>query len=202
MTKAFSLDMETLSLEDNPLILSIGVVLFDTDKVQSYKELYNDSPTLHLHLFQKDQVERYGRHKCQETANWWANQTERAQQSVFSAQNSQEFSVAIQALRYWLGGYMTQTGASQLWSYGSASDAVWIKSAFKAINEPFPFHYRNIRCLRTWAAELGVGCPVSPLSIKHNALCDALIQAMWVQQCNKKVSNWRKHGQETIPQAA
>ncbi len=50
MSKAFSIDFETMSLRPNALLLSVGVVVFDPNKVQTYNELYSGSPDVGTRL--------------------------------------------------------------------------------------------------------------------------------------------------------
>lgn len=190
--KAFSIDFETLSLKHNASLLSVGVVVFDPNIVQSYKEMHDTCHTLSMTIDISYQNERYGRHVCPETANWWIGQNQEARDAVFNTAGV-EFGVAIRTIHSWITGYMELEGADELWSYGAASDHIWFESACDALRLKYPFSYKKIRCLRTVAAELEVECPDVPQAINHHSLCDALVQAMWVQRCRQRTNYWRNY---------
>lgn len=191
MSKAFSLDFETLSLRPNAMLLSVGVVLFDPDKVQTYEELRNTSPTFEFVFDPAWQVEKYGRHACLETADWWAKQSPLAYIPIFNAKHKLEFKLGMKCLHDWIKGYSELDGAKDLWVKGATADGVWFEDSMRAAELESPIHYRNIKCLRVRAADTDVACPVVPSAIPHNALSDALVQAMWVQRTQQKINKWR-----------
>ena len=180
--KAISLDMETLSLAPNCAVLSVGMVLFDLDREQTFEELAGTMPCFYAVIHPEGQRERFGRHIDPVTSALWNDQAPDAKRAIFDNPNKGHFQETMHQADAWMRWVMAGHGASQLWSFGSASDAVWLESAFKSVGIRFPVGYRDIRCLRSMAAELGVECPEVPTAIKHHAMHDALVQAMWVQR--------------------
>ena len=180
--KALSIDFETLSLEPNCALLSVGVVVFNPSKVQTYEEMIQTAPNLYMVFDTKDQREIFGRHFCPETSAWWDDQDDAARDAIFKHPNKVGYQSGLVSLVKWIEGMKLVEGVSKLWSYGAASDAVWLESACKSVGLKMPFSYREIRCLRTMAAEFDIACPNVPNTVKHHSLHDALVQAMWVQR--------------------
>lgn len=175
--KHISLDTESLSLNENPALLSIGAVVFDphgNDTVESFRAAQGFSIVLDL----KDQVEGFGRHIDGGTVMWWLRQSKEAQQQVISDKPS-FFTGALLALSAWI----TQHGGQEarLWTHGAAEDAVWLRSAFRAAFLPFPIHYRNIRDTRTLFELADAPEIIVPGLVNHVALDDAIYQALRIQ---------------------
>lgn len=201
MSKAFSIDFETMSLRPNALLLSVGVVVFDPNKVQTYNELYSGSPTLELVFDQTHQVEKYGRHLCPDTAEWWDRQDSTARGKIFEAPMRYEFAHGMRILREWIAAFAECNDATDLWVKGAIADGVWFEDAMRAVGLKSPIHYRKIKCLRVRADDTGIPCPVVPQALPHNALSDALVQAMWVQRTQWKINQWRAY-EGTLAKAA
>lgn len=193
MSRAFSIDFETMSLEPNAVLLSVGVVVFDTNKVQTYNEIFSESPTLELVFDQKGQVEKFGRHSCPDTADWWGKQSLIARNKIFEATVKHEFAHGMKILREWVAAYVDCQGVTDLWVKGAIADGVWFESGMRAAGLKSPIHYRKIKCLRVRADDTGIPCPVVPQALPHNALSDALVQAMWVQRTQRKINQWRAY---------
>lgn len=200
MSAALSLDLETMSLKPNAMILQIGAVVFDTDKIQSYKDIHATSTTFDLVLDQADQQKKFGRHFCHETANWWLKQDALAQEMLFGAP-CVSFDVAIQSFDTWVRAQAIKHGIRDVWVKGNR-DGVWIEDAFEAAGYKFPIHYRGFKCIRTLASAVGTFSETPPGAVAHNALSDALVQAMLVQRTLSKLSQWRRADAERNSQVA
>lgn len=189
MIRDISIDLETLSLRPNAMILQIGTVIFDPTKVQSYKEIFSSSPSLSLRVAQQGQVENYGRHRCPQTEAWWASQDVKTIASVYGTPDA-DLPEALNLLSLWIKRYSEIYTIGNMWIKGS-KDAVWLEDAYDALNMKFPLHYRTVRCVRSVGDIVGVPQPVVPNAAPHNALSDALVQAMRVQSINNKIERWK-----------
>lgn len=192
------LDMESLSLQHNAAILSIGAVLFDplgndtpetiAAGTQPWSKVGNAPRTFYCVVSLEKQVEKYGRHIDAGTIEWWMRQDKAARDALFADNiDRTELSVALMQLSAWAGF----VGGKMLWSHGAATDAVWLESAYRGINVRCPFHYRDVRCVRTTVA-LHENEPLEvPGLVEHNALDDAIYQVLRVQNALRHTTKER-----------
>ena len=113
---AIMIDLETLSTDTDAAILSIGAVKFDPfedeltnpqmDKFYARISLEND-----LNLSISDS-----------TLEWWAKQSQEAQDEAFSEENRIDIADAFDQL------YKFCWGAKQVWSNGSGFDQIFLQS--------------------------------------------------------------------------
>ena len=74
-TTALVFDIETLDTNPTGIILSMGVVIFELDKVQSFDELLTQGKNIY---FDQDEQKQIGRTCSDETLDWWSTQGEAA----------------------------------------------------------------------------------------------------------------------------
>jgi hypothetical protein len=164
-------DCETMSTEPNAAILSIGLVAFDP----LGSEISN---SLHLHLSLDDSI-RKRRHVSASTFLWWLEQSEEARRAIVDNQRS--------FLRPWnvvdrIVEFFDDNKISNIWSNGAASDIVWLQTFFSEEGETPPWTYKNVRCARTLFALCGDVLTRTTPSLEHDALSDAIAQAVDVQK--------------------
>lgn len=152
-------DIETMSTRNNAAILSIGAVIFDTEKITDEFYINVDLAT---------SVEA-GLHICPNTIMFWMEQSDAARSALVS-----EGVTLHQALKK----FKTFVGVNpHIWGNGATFDPVILENAYHAIGEKAPWKYSKARCYRTLAA-------LAPYVVKervgahHNALDDAKTQAM------------------------
>lgn len=177
--KRFSIDIESLSLEPNALVLSIGAVLFDRHNgvEAEYYTAINGA----------EQQDTYGRHLSHSTVMWWLSQTamDPATAAVFA--NPVGVKTALEGLRDFVAAHTTMwADPYEVWFQGPQFDAVAIGSLCKAADVQVPWRYNAVRDLRTLLAmarahgttdealERGIGSEYHA----HNALDDAKMQAI------------------------
>lgn len=185
--KHVSADCETLSLNENPALLSIGAVVFDPEGNDTVESLRN-APTFSAIVDLKDQVERYGRHIDPGTIMWWMKQPDEARKQVI-ANHPEYFAGAMFAFGTWINEFADAD--SRLWTHGAAEDAVWLRSAWRSTHPaiPFPIHYRNIRDTRTLFDLMDTPEIVVPGLVDHVALDDAIYQALRVQHAYRQLKS-------------
>ena len=158
-------DLETVSLENNAALLSMGACIFDKHKVL---ETYYEKISL-------DSCIERGLHVSSDTIGWWATQDESVRAEAFSG--TKELCNVLQGFTYWLTknkSYIEEPVA--MWGNGAVADNVWLKSAFTACHLEAPWDYKRDRCYRTAVAMLSPMEWVQP-TVRHMPLDDAIAQA-------------------------
>lgn len=165
-----SIDLETMSLENNAAIVQIGACTID------------DPSSVDIHMFNMyinpESSERAGLHVDKGTMEWWSKQDESIRQRVFSGTQSIEF--ALTSFTGWIGTLCDQDFSRIRFYSKGAEDIIWLKSAFYATHGAWPFHYRSPQNLRTLIDAMdfaGVTVPTFLNDTPHDALADAVAQA-------------------------
>lgn len=151
-------DLETLSLANNPVILSIGAARFDKDGIQA---------TFHEKIAITSCTEA-GLDICDETVAWWQKQEADLRAEVMSGTKS--LKNVLELFTIWLGENPT------IWGNGATADNVWLKSAYEAVGLEAPWQYHANRCYRTAMAMFPPRRWTKPV-VAHDALEDAKAQA-------------------------
>lgn len=150
-------DLETLGRDADSVIVSIGAVEFSVDRGIENEGYWP------LDLVQP------GRHLDLETIRWWLQQDVAARQ-VFGEERPVPLSTALDELA------QAFDADTCIWVYGANFDEVILNHAYRQQHKPVPWHYRNVRCLRTLRA-LYPDVTILENGTKHNALVDARWQA-------------------------
>lgn len=158
-----SFDFETLSLDRDACILSLGAVRFDRSTGELGQRFYCVAEV----------TGQPGAIIDASTVEWWVGQSEEARQGIFGKDVSRVPLVTL------LRGFAAfSEGASYLWSAG-AKDAEWLESAFRRCGVPNPWRYWQFCDQRTVRNLFGTYIhPVESSGVKHNALDDAERQAI------------------------
>ena len=167
------IDLETLSLADNALILSLGAVKFDPNA----KPIGDKHELIDAFYVAIDPTscQQFGLHIDAGTVMWWLQQDRADARAALLGTRMHDLPTALEAFGMWYGPDSLPT-----WGNGAAYDNVVLKNAFKAINQPRPWHYRDDRCYRTVRA-LAPGVPMTDVGTAHVALDDATAQAYHLQ---------------------
>lgn len=172
------LDLETLDSSPKAVVISIGAVAFDLVGElgeRFYAELTDDTST----------QQRLGRVISGDTVAWWMRQNIMAKQ-VFSS--PPPFSIrryaTLDALTAF-SSFVANNGGDDaiMWGNGADFDNIILGSLYSDFEEPRPWKYHNNRCYRTMK-NLGIGPPRprTHAGTKHNALDDAVTQAIHLQE--------------------
>lgn len=161
----FMIDLETLSLDSNAKIVSIGAVAFD------WRGIHDDFYVAHLDPDgQGDAV------VSTSTLDWWAAQSPDVRAVLDLPPDNVPFHLGR------LAGWMLEASRNQeidgVWGNGASFDNVVLKNLYQRLGYPLPWKYSADRCYRT-IKNLAVNDaePVESEGVEHNALDDARYQA-------------------------
>lgn len=167
------IDFETLSLEPNCAVLTMGVAIFNASNVVCSHEFG----------FSLTQQLEEGRSINSDTLTWHMTKGAKARPSTFSLVSTGG-SIAANMQRLVAMVHNREDAESKifLWGNGANFDPVILEGLLRSCKtRPF-WHYRNVRDTRT----LFSLCPeeLSELPRNHTAMGDAIEQAKAVIRCN------------------
>jgi len=176
MSKHLMVDMETLSVTPQAVILSIGAVIFNP-----YHEGHTDEFYLKVTLDDQDQL---GREIDPKTIDWWSKQDPAIMEEAFDETGRILLSESIERF------HKFAWGCDAFWSHGATFDLVILENIYKSFNKGLPWNYWQLRDTRT-LFDLGFD-PEMPQNSKHDALQDAIRQAIGVQNVYRKIALLRQ----------
>lgn len=160
------IDLETLDTKSTAVILSIGAAVFDNSGLGTrfYEEIEID-----------DQL-RHGRTVSGQTIAWWMAQSVEARK-VFEGHRKPRLASILAKF----SGLFPKETPTFVWGNGATFDNAILRHAYEGIGVKAPWGYREDRCFRTLKAMFpDVGPPEAP-KVEHNALDDAVAQALHAQ---------------------
>lgn len=172
------IDLETLATSPNASILTIGAVRFDPFGSCDVDLSTNDKFYVKVDL---DSCDSLGLEVNDDTLNWWAAQSKEAKEEAFSTTGRISIEEAFADL------YKFCWGAQRVWSNGAAFDVVICENVFRKIHKAIPWNFWQVRDVRT-IFDLGID-PIRPSVTAHNALHDALAQAVSVQNVCRELKS-------------
>ena len=164
MRKNIMLDLETLGTKVGCPIISIGAVFFDHTGVDEESSFYKV-------LSVREQLKN-GRAIDPDTLKWWMNQ-EGAARKVFNEDNH-PVRESLEEFRSWC---KERAPGIFVWGKGAAFDPPIIESLFDEYKVGIPWHFRYVRCFRTFQELCCQGIEVPFEKVAHNAVDDAIYQA-------------------------
>ncbi|MDY0190999.1 MAG: 3'-5' exonuclease [Desulfuromonas sp.] len=151
-----AIDLETLSLEPNAHILSIGAVFFDPATGEMGDSFYVEIDPQH---------DQPNAHVSASTAAWWATQPA----GVFPCRGEVMIGDALRQFIEWVGA----NERLRIYQQGDR-DAMWLTNAAREQRLVMPWSYRDVFCARTLWKHSFVGADfVEYAGVVHNALDDA-----------------------------
>lgn len=161
-----SCDLETLSLQPNALVLSIGLAAF-TLPHGIVKRAY-------WILEQQTQVAK-GRHIDPRTLDWWQRQSKEARE-VLTATGT-DTATTLRHVATWFEGLPDLAG---VWGFGADFDNAILQSLYRDYGQSVPWSYKLNRCGRTVTALAPMRRPPRQ-GAHHNAMDDAAYQASTIR---------------------
>ena len=172
--KHVMLDLESLGVVADAVILSIGAVKFDLDSGKIDDNGFYASVSVDSNLEHKRRIQ-------EDTLIWWMNQGSEAQ-GVFH-EEKQTLGTALDSLSDWMGG-----DGFTVWSNGADFDLPMLAHAYASTCREVPWKFWNSRCFRTYKNLPGAKDVKVPFGgVKHNALFDAIHQAQTAQAIQAKL---------------
>lgn len=161
-----SIDLESLSLQPDAVVLSIGAAAFTL--------VGGVVKTFYAVLEQPTQIE-HGRSISPSTVQWWEKQSREAQEAYVGPGKD-----TLTVLRQFADWFRSIPSLSGVWGFGSDFDNAMLQSLYREYGVPVPWPYRMNRCGRTITACLPQRRPPNT-GTHHNALDDATYQAFTVR---------------------
>jgi exodeoxyribonuclease VIII len=164
-------DMETMAVSPKTVILTLGAVKFDP-----FSKGINDQLYLKINIDDQDEL---GREIDPNTLDWWSKQDPTIIEEAFSENDRTPFAEAINSF------HKFAWGCKYFWSHGATFDLVILENVYAQLKKPLPWNFWQLRDTRT-LFDLGHD-PEMPQGNKHDALQDAIRQAIGVQNVYAKL---------------
>jgi hypothetical protein len=185
------LDLETLSVDSDAAIISLGAVHFNLeDNNTALDYLANSDGRIMYGVVRLDDAMKWGKTDAS-TLKWWLNQSEEAR-GIFKFGCPTEY---LRTMLVYFNDFMkiNNEQARNIWGNGSGFDCVVIENAYKKQQLEMTWRFTQQRDLRTIKDlakrinpkvnnELDVGT-------RHNALDDAIKQVLLVQRYYRVIIN-------------
>lgn len=171
MAKHLMIDMETLAVSPRAVVLSLGAVHFNP-----WGNGYGEKLYFKINLDDQDAL---GREIDQNTLDWWAKQDPKIMEEAFSLDDRISVIDAMDKF------HKFAWGCDCFWSHGATFDLMIIQDIYSQLKKPLPWNYWQLRDTRT-LFDLGYD-PDMPQGSKHDALQDAIRQAVGVQNIYTKL---------------
>jgi exodeoxyribonuclease VIII len=171
MSKALMVDLETMATGPDATILTLGAVHFNP-----YGNGYGDRLYFRVSIDDQDAL---GREVDPATIEWWGKQDPAIMEEAFSDEDRVPLADAIDQF------HKFAWGCSTFWSHGATFDLVILENLYRQLGKPLPWNFWQLRDTRT-LFDLGID-PDMPKAEKHNALQDAIRQAVGVQNIYAKL---------------
>jgi len=166
------IDLETLGVEPNSVILTLGAIKFDPySDAEPHGELYLKLDT--------EEQESLGREIDDNTLAWWSKQSE----SIRNEALSEGDRVSVKQFLKEINRFCV--GLDNLWCQGPLFDYAMLQNLYRQAGEPCPWNFWQIRDSRTLFAMMPTDPRKQIQEELHNALADSYYQAKCVQQTYK-----------------
>lgn len=167
------IDLETLGVEPDSVVITLGAMKFDpTTNAEPHAPLY-------LRLDIEEQSEKYKRSIDDNTLEWWGKQKKEIREEAFGDHERTSMDSMTKQLNKWC------VGLDNLWCQGPLFDYAILQNLYKNIGKPTPWNYWQIRDSRTLFALMPSDPRKAIQEELHNALADCYYQAKCVQQTYK-----------------
>ena len=163
------IDFETLSLDENAVILQFGLASSIYDPIL---DMAVENNSMLLNLSANSQL--LNRNISIETLNWWLKQDKEVAKEVFSDENI-SLREALEKINSHILNEKTVNQNIFLWSNGSLSDTIWLKKIYEEFGMDFPFSHRQEKCFKTEMSFVSdfIMHKIHENKSQHNALEDA-----------------------------
>jgi hypothetical protein len=172
MAKHLMVDLETMAVSPNAVVLTLGAVHFNP-----YGTGYSDKIYFRINIDDQDALNR---EVDPLTIEWWSKQDPAIMEEAFSPDDRISLVDAMAQF------HKFAWGCSAFWAHGSCFDIVILENIYRQLGKPVPWNYWQIRDTRT-LFDLGFD-PDMPKGGKHDALEDAIRQAVGVQNMYRKLN--------------
>lgn len=173
------IDLETLGIGVNAPIISAGVVLFNTDKQDTWSELAKPERTQTYKFNLQESLDR-GLKIDASTFYWWLKQSQEARGFLGMSEHVKHSNTEV--LKQ-INEFVR--GVGRLWGNGANFDNPILRNHFNLYDVPFVLPYYADRCYRT-VAKAYPKIKVVTYGIEHDPAADAVTQVMHLQRLTKE----------------
>lgn len=177
LTPNIMIDIETMGIETNSALISLGAVRFDPhatvgEVIDSFYVAIDLTSSVNA-----------GLKISPSTVMWWMNKDRDAAREQLLSENHVDIESALIGFADWYGPESLPT-----WGNGATFDNVIVANAMKLCGLPVPWKYYHERCFRTLKNLVPlVNAVPQPAGVAHHALYDALYQTYQTQMIFKKL---------------
>lgn len=173
------IDIETMGITPGSIIASIGAFAFNT--VNTHSAVFYKCVDIR-------DAQQHGLTFDAGTVVWWINQSEKAREAISSPYTSPLIK-SLTDLSDFIKNFIDLEFKGNIWAKPTTFDIVLLEAAYRKIGLPIPWHYRDIRDVRTYCEAAGVWDEGFPFEgTEHNALDDAINQSKYVITAKRKLA--------------
>lgn len=184
------LDLETLGTRPDAAVVAIGACIFDPYSDKKPEQTFDVAVTI-------ESAMKHGRIDAS-TLDWWFQQSKDAQDKTFN-RFGHTLPDALRQFNWWL---LNQCAHKRerlvVWGNGAAFDNVVIRSAHEAAGMTPVWSFRKDMCYRAICAVFGKNIPFERTGCHHNAVDDAISQAVHLQKIYKAVGLMPAFQQDSV----
>lgn len=174
------IDMETIGTDSDATIVQIGLVAFDPNTVGKFHSKANITVDINQ-----------GRRIDPNTLKWWLNENPELFAKLVTAPGSVTLPEALLKVSM----FYNAANSKEVWANSPSFDVAILNSAYRKHTLRSPFHFRGERDYRTMVNVLGISLGevkercmgLGIVGTVHNALDDAIHQAVGIQLCYEKM---------------
>lgn len=174
------IDLETMAVSSDAVILTIGAVKFNrrdtNDTISTMDRFYS--------RVDMDSCVEVGLKVDPATVEWWESQPEKVSIEIFSTVDRNHIKDVLETFSEW---YIGSGAVTHIWGHGSHFDIPILENAYKACDLTPPWKFWQVRDTRTLYEAAGVKLPNVYKHMKHHAMYDAFRQIIGVQNAFKKL---------------
>lgn len=176
MSRDAMLDIETYDLNEDAVIISVGLVVFNPRIVQTSPEFRE---SFYVNIDPRD-AKRTGGTVNKSTVMWWKRQSNTVKRRLLKDRRTLKEAMQM------LADFLVDHNVTRWWGKGPGFDCNKVRRSMERVGVKCPIHYRKDFCVRT-AIDMafdGIEPDVpAPKGAAHDALYDAAWQALVVQRC-------------------
>lgn len=162
------LDLETLDITPQAVILTIGGVKFDPlTSREPHSEFY-------MRLEIENQEDR-GRRINEDTLKWWSQQDDAIIEEALGDHNRNSVEQMLAALKKWF------VGCDKVWAQGICFDVSMLEDIHRQYGYPIPWAFYQVEDARTILNRMPKDPRKDMTFAAHNALEDCRVQAKALQ---------------------
>jgi DNA polymerase III epsilon subunit-like protein len=177
------LDLETMGTSPYSPVIAIGACVFDLGPVAERAGTYDDGTYQFYQAITLESCLDIGLKPSASTIIWWAQQSAGAQ-AVLTDPSAVTLPLALDAFTDWLN-----SRPYTLWGNSASFDCGLLAAAYKACGKEIPWQFYREACYRTVKNLPGAReVELDRYGTHHNALDDAISQAMHLQAIYKKLN--------------